>query len=40
MINPPNLPAILHEDDILHEKIKKSKRKGNIYKIIQSRIQT
>ena len=40
--NLPNLSTILFEDYVLHEKIKKSKskRKGRIYKIIQSRTQT
>ena len=40
--NPPNLSAILYEDFILLKKIKKSKskRKGRIYKIIQSKIET
>ena len=40
--NPPNLSAILYEDYtcILHEKIKTSKRKGRIYKIIRSTTQT
>ena len=46
MTNPPNLSTILFEDYIFHEKIKKrkkskkSKRKGSIYKIIQSRTRT
>ena len=40
--NPSNLSAILYEDHTLHEKMKKSKskRKGRIYKITQSRIET
>ena len=42
IINPLSLSAILYEDHILHEKMKKSKskRKGRIYKIIQSKVQT
>ena len=37
--NSPNLSAILYEDYVLHEKLKKSKskRKGRINKIIQTR---
>ena len=38
--NLPNLSAILYENHILHKKMKISKRKGRIYKIIHSRIQT
>ena len=37
--NPSNLSTILYEDHILHEKVKKIKKKSRIYKIIQSRIQ-